>query len=54
MNKLKISFGVIIATRNIFNFKLAVEARKKALEKLTQMGFECVILPENRNSNRKH
>ena len=31
MNKLKISFGVIIATRNIFNFELAVEARKKEL-----------------------
>jgi len=29
MNKLKISFGVIIATRNIFNLELAVEARKK-------------------------
>jgi L-fucose isomerase-like protein len=47
MNKLKISFGIIIATRNIFNFKLAVEARKKALEKLTQIGFEYVILPES-------
>lgn len=47
MNKLKISFGIIIATRNIFNFKLAVEARKKALEKLTQMGFEYIILPES-------
>jgi L-fucose isomerase-like protein len=47
MNKLKISFGIIIATRNIFNFKLAVEARKKALEKLTQMGFEYVILPQS-------
>ncbi|MFW5773947.1 MAG: L-fucose/L-arabinose isomerase family protein [Tangfeifania sp.] len=46
MNKQKISFGIIIATRNIFNFKLAVEARKKALEKLTQMGFDYVILPE--------
>ena len=47
MNKLKISFGVIIATRNIFNFELAVEARKKVLEKLTKMGFETVILPGN-------
>ncbi len=47
MNKLKISFGVIIATRNIFNFELAVEARKKALAKLTQLGFEYVILPES-------
>jgi len=47
MNKLKISFGVIIATRNIFNFELAVEARKKTLDKLTQMGFKFVILPES-------
>lgn len=45
MEKVKQSFGVIIATRNIFNFKLAVEARKKVLEKLTQMGFDYVILP---------
>ena len=47
MNKLKISFGVIIATRNIFNFELAVEARKKVFEKLANMGFESVILPAN-------
>ncbi len=47
MNKLKVSFGVIIATRNIFNFQLAVDARKKVLEKLTKMGFEYVILPES-------
>jgi len=46
MKKLNISFGVIIATRNIFNFQLAVQARKKVLDKLTQMGFEYTILPE--------
>lgn len=45
MNKQKISFGVIIATRNIFNFELAVEARKKVLDKLARMGFGAVILP---------
>ena len=45
MNKLKVSFGVIIATRNIFNFELAVEARKKVLQKLDNMGFGAVILP---------
>jgi len=45
MNQTKQSFGVIIATRNIFNAQLAVEARKKVLEKLTGMGFETVILP---------
>lgn len=43
----KQSFGVIIATRNIFNFQLAVDARKKVLDKLTAMGFGTVILPES-------
>lgn len=43
----KQTFGVIIATRNIFNFKLAVEARKKVLAKLDSMGFGYVILPES-------
>jgi L-fucose isomerase-like protein len=47
MNQTRQSFGVIIATRNIFNFKLAVEARKKVLSKLDEMGFGSVILPEN-------
>ncbi len=41
------SFGVIIATRNIFNFQLAVDARKKVLDKLSSMGFGTVILPES-------
>jgi L-fucose isomerase-like protein len=40
------TFGVIIATRNIFNAQLATEARKKVLEKLTRMGYSHVILPE--------
>ena len=40
----KQSFGIIIATRNIFNFKLAVDARRKVLDKLSQMGFDYVIL----------
>lgn len=43
----KQTFGVIIATRNIFNFKLAVEARQKVLKKLDSMGFGYVILPED-------
>lgn len=47
MKKIKQTFGVIIATRNIFNFKLAVEARKKVLDKLEKMGFGYVILPES-------
>ena len=41
------TFGVIIATRNIFNSKLAVEARKKVLAKLDKMGYNYVILPES-------
>ncbi len=45
MDKLKVSFGIIIATRNIFNFRLAVEARKKVLAKLEVLGFDSIILP---------
>ncbi len=41
----KQTFGVIIATRNIFNAKLAVEARAKVLDKLEKMGFGTIILP---------
>jgi L-fucose isomerase-like protein len=47
MKTLKQTFGVIIATRNIFNFKLAVDARKKVLTKLEKMGFGYIILPES-------
>ncbi|MFH0841213.1 MAG: fucose isomerase [Bacteroidota bacterium] len=43
----KQTFGVIIATRNIFNFHLAVDARKKVLEKLEKMGFGTIILPSS-------
>ncbi len=43
----KQSFGVIIATRNIFNYKLAVDAREKVLNKLEQLGIGAVILPES-------
>ncbi len=41
----KQTFGVIISTRNIFNAKLAVDARAKVLAKLDNMGYDCVILP---------
>jgi L-fucose isomerase-like protein len=41
----KQTFGVIIATRNIFNFELAVTARKKVLEKMDDMGYGTVIIP---------
>jgi L-fucose isomerase-like protein len=45
MNNLHISFGIIIATRNIFNARLAVEARAIVLDKLKKMGYGAVILP---------
>jgi L-fucose isomerase-like protein len=47
MKNKKQTFGVIVSTRNIFNYKLAVEARQKVLQKLDTMGFGYVILPEN-------
>lgn len=47
MNNKKQTFGIIIATRNIFNSELAVDARKKVLAKLDDLGFGYVILPES-------
>ena len=47
MNLKKQTFGVIIATRNIFNFQLAVDARQKVLSKLESMGYGSVILAES-------
>jgi L-fucose isomerase-like protein len=47
MEKQKQTFGVIIATRNIFNSELAVKARKEVLAKLEKLGFEYVILPSS-------
>lgn len=41
----KQTIGVIIATRNIFNSKLAVDARAKVLTQLDQMGYQTIILP---------
>ena len=43
--KQKLTFGVIVGTRNIFNFKLAQEGRKQILEKLEKLGFGTIILP---------
>lgn len=42
----KITFGLIIGTRNIFNAQLAVEQRKKALAALDKLGFGYVIPEE--------
>ena len=48
--KQKITFGVIVATRNIFNFKLAQEGRQKILAELNKMDFGAVILPAEATS----
>jgi L-fucose isomerase-like protein len=44
----KQTFGVIISTRNIFNSKLAVDARAKVLDKLGKMGYNTIILPSEK------
>jgi len=41
----KQTFGLIVATRNIFSSKLAEEARKVLLTKMDQWGYDTVILP---------
>lgn len=43
--KQKLTFGVIVATRNIFNIKLAQDGRKKILAELEKLDFEVIILP---------
>ncbi len=43
--KQKLTFGLIVATRNIFNAKLAEEARKVLLKKMGTWGYDYVILP---------
>ncbi|HEY4788228.1 MAG TPA: L-fucose/L-arabinose isomerase family protein [Bacteroidales bacterium] len=43
--KQKLTFGVIVGTRNIFNFKLAQEGRKQILDVLEKTGYGSVILP---------
>lgn len=46
MTNKKQTFGVIVSTRNIFNFRLAREARKKVVDLLDNLGLGYVILPE--------
>ena len=43
--KQKLTFGIIVANRNIFNSKLAEEARKVLLQKMDQWGYDTIILP---------
>lgn len=45
--KEKLTFGVIVGTRGIFNSKLAREGRKLIIEKLKNIGYNTVILPAN-------
>ncbi|MCD8260571.1 MAG: fucose isomerase [Bacteroides sp.] len=42
--KEKLTFGVIVATRNIFNAALAEKARPVILQKIQELGHESVIL----------
>src|SRR4030042_1733751 len=43
--KQKLTFGLIVGTRNIFNAKLAEEARAVLLKKMEEWGYNYVILP---------
>lgn len=43
----KQTFGVIVTSRNIFPAELALTERKNIIEKLTEMGFGCVVLSED-------
>src|SRR4030042_7026117 len=43
--KEKLTFGLIVGTRNIFNAKLASSARKQLLEQMDKWGYSYVILP---------
>jgi len=45
--KQKLTFGLIVGTRNIFSSKLADEARGTLLKKMDKMGFNYVILPSS-------
>ncbi len=45
--KEKIAFGVIVGTRGFFNPKLAASGRRELIDKLTNMGYEVIILPED-------
>lgn len=43
--KEKLTFGLIVGTRNIFNARLASAARKQLLEQMEKWGYSYVILP---------
>ena len=41
----KLTFGLIVGTRNIFNAKLAEEARKILLKQMDKWGYEAISSP---------
>jgi L-fucose isomerase-like protein len=43
----KSTFGILVTTRGFFNPKLAEQGRKDLLEKLTDMGYDYVVLSES-------
>jgi L-fucose isomerase-like protein len=45
-----ITFGIIVGTRNIFNYKLAQEGRLEILNLLKELGYETIILPVHETS----
>ncbi|WP_319477968.1 fucose isomerase [Marispirochaeta aestuarii] len=45
--KKQITLGIITATRNIFNTKLAIEGRQTLIDILKSAGYGIVILPED-------
>ncbi len=51
MMQRKITFGLIVATRNIFNARLAKDGRKQLLKVLDKLGFDYVIPPESATPN---
>ncbi|MDR0419348.1 MAG: fucose isomerase, partial [Prevotellaceae bacterium] len=45
--KQKLTFGLIVGTRNIFSAKLGLSAREIVTRKLNKLGYDYVILPES-------
>lgn len=43
--KQKLTFGLIVGTRDIFSAKLAQEAREVLLRKMEKLGYDYIILP---------
>ena len=52
MSDKKVTFGVIVGTRGIFNPQLAVEGRRQLLARLDALGFGYVVLPETATAHQ--